>query len=1392
MEQFKLLMLVLGACLAAAPRVASLPQQVNIVCELMSGGLAGIFGPSSASTAPQVQAVCDTMEVPHIQTLFNPYLNRETCSINLHPHHTTFAEILVRLVDVYEWKDFTILYEDDDSLVRVTRLLEKYDPRGPTVTVRQLTPDDMKPVFRKLLHDNVKNIIIDCNINTLRDALAQAQQIGVMGKNFNYIITNLDFHTLDLEPYRYSGTNMTGLRIVRPDSPLVKSAVEAWASAAAMAGDTSDLEPENLRMGPALMWDAVHLFARALERLDQSRMVELPALECDDKKDQPGERGQASWDHGFSLLNFMRTTEIEGLTGTLRFDNQGIRTDYSLDIVELSPDMESTVTIGNVDLNTFNLSRIERAKDDLRRELESVRNKTFVVQIALSEPYNMLQDSAAKLTGNDRYEGFCIDLIKELALQLGFNYTFVQQPDNAYGSCNAVTERCTGMLGKVQDGATEDPTFKQLFANLEKDEDNEQGLQRVIKSEGEYAFFMESSSIEYQAQRQCEVRKKRHHPSSVYAPYRSALSAGVVKLQESGKLSELRTRWWEQRRGGGKCSGAPEADSSDELGLDNVGGVFLVLGVGVSLAVLLAFAELLWDLAAKRHSGEVASFRAELLEELKFILKCSGSTKPVKKSAKSDEEQIEDALKEFQPLSPYAVLAYHQPVVRRSHFNACSQILVRLTDAYEWKDYTILYEDDDSLVRVTRLLEKYDPRGPTVTVRQLPLEDMKELLHDNVKNIIIDCGINTLKDALAQAQQIGVMGKNFNYIITNLDFHTLDLEPYRYSGTNMTGLRIVRPDSPLVKSAVEAWASAAAMAGDTSDLEPENLKMGPALMWDAVHLFARALERLDQSRMVELPALECDDKKDQPGERGLASWDHGFSLLNFMRTTEIEGLTGTLRFDNQGFRTDYLLDIVELSPAGESTVTIGNVDLNTFNLTRIERAKEDQRRVLETVRNMTFRVQIAISEPYNMLQETATILTGNDRYEGFCIDLIKELALNLGFNYTFIHQPGMSFGECDNITERCTGMLGQVQKGEADLAITDLTITANRALGVDFTAPFMNLGIGLLHTVPKQMQPSLFSFLDPFSSEVWVYLLAAYVVVSVEMYIMARITPAEWTNPYPCIEEPEELENQFSMLNAFWFTIGAIMQQGSEIAPIQPGRLPYCVVSIAPQGSEDPIFKQLYANMEKVSDNLPGVKRVMDSGGAFAFFMESSSIEYQAQRECEVRQVGQNIDEKGYGIAMRKNAPYRSALSAGVVKLQESGKLSELRTRWWEQRRGGGKCSGAANKDSGQPELGMENMGGVFLVLGVGVSLAMLLAFAELVWDLTAKRHSGEVASFRAELLEELKFIFQWSGSTKPVKKSVKSEDKKVEDEQIKKDFQPLPYTDSEAGPIQNHKEPLF
>jgi len=48
------------------------------------------------------------------------------------------------------------------------------------------------------------------------------------------------------------------------------------------------------------------------------------------------------------------------------------------------------------------------------------------------------------------------------------------------------------------------------------------------------------------------------------------------------------------------------------------------------------------------------------------------------------------------------------------------------------------------------------------------------------------------------------------------------------------------------------------------------------------------------------------------------------------------------------------------------------------------------------------------------------------------------------------------------------------------------------------------LGISILYKKPTKQPPSLFSFLSPFSGEVWIYMVAAYVGMSLVLFILAR------------------------------------------------------------------------------------------------------------------------------------------------------------------------------------------------------------------------------------------------------------------------------------------------
>lgn len=139
-----------------------------------------------------------------------------------------------------------------------------------------------------------------------------------------------------------------------------------------------------------------------------------------------------------------------------------------------------------------------------------------------------------------------------------------------------------------------------------------------------------------------------------------------------------------------------------------------------------------------------------------------------------------------------------------------------------------------------------------------------------------------------------------------------------------------------------------------------------------------------------------------------------------------------------------------------------------------------------------------------MRRDSSEKLTGNAQFEGYAVDLIHEISRILGFNYTITLAPDGRYGSLNKQTGEWDGMVGELLNQRADLAIADLTITYEREQVVDFTMPFMNLGISILYRKPIKQPPNLFSFLSPLSLDVWIYMATAYLGVSVLLFILAR------------------------------------------------------------------------------------------------------------------------------------------------------------------------------------------------------------------------------------------------------------------------------------------------
>jgi len=68
-------------------------------------------------------------------------------------------------------------------------------------------------------------------------------------------------------------------------------------------------------------------------------------------------------------------------------------------------------------------------------------------------------------------------------------------------------------------------------------------------------------------------------------------------------------------------------------------------------------------------------------------------------------------------------------------------------------------------------------------------------------------------------------------------------------------------------------------------------------------------------------------------------------------------------------------------------------------------------------------------------------------------------------------------------------------------------------------------------------------------------MLAAYVVVSLSLFVLARFSPYEWYDPHPCNAHCDIVENQFTLVNSLWFCVGSLMQQGNVHCPFTEHRV---------------------------------------------------------------------------------------------------------------------------------------------------------------------------------------------------------------------------------------------
>ncbi|KAJ2938705.1 hypothetical protein O0L34_g12034 [Tuta absoluta] len=206
--------------------------------------------------------------------------------------------------------------------------------------------------------------------------------------------------------------------------------------------------------------------------------------------------------------------------------------------------------------------------------------------------------------------------------------------------------------------------------------------------------------------------------------------------------------------------------------------------------------------------------------------------------------------------------------------------------------------------------------------------------------------------------------------------------------------------------------------------------------------------------------------------------------------------------------------------------------------------------VLEPLK-MFFRIGTAPGVPWTMHKldpdsgEPMYTEDGQPVYEGYCIDLITKLAEAMDFDYEIITPKSGGFGKkLPNGT--WDGVVGDLTRGETDLAVAALTMTAEREEVIDFVAPYFEQ-TGILIVIRKPTRKtSLFKFMTVLRTEVWLSIVAALLLTGFMIWLLDKYSPYSARNnpdayPYPCRE--------FTLKESFWFALTSFTPQGGGEAP---------------------------------------------------------------------------------------------------------------------------------------------------------------------------------------------------------------------------------------------------
>ncbi|CAF4196353.1 unnamed protein product, partial [Rotaria sordida] len=419
-------------------------------------------------------------------------------------------------------------------------------------------------------------------------------------------------------------------------------------------------------------------------------------------------------------------------------------------------------------------------------------------------------------------------------------------------------------------------------------------------------------------------------------------------------------------------------------------------------------------------------------------------------------------------------------------------------------------------------------------------------------------------------------------------------------------------------------------------------------------------------------------------------------LLNSINQIEFLGVSGPIKFNLNNNLTDringsyyYVQNLQSFSNGLNFVPVLEYTDSDDWNFykQRTNIVWPGNSLIIPTdraiLKGKRLRIGIIESIPFTIIINYIDNLGQNKtKYTGYICDLIELLKNKIGFVSDIqLVQSNQPYSES----------VEAVAKGDYDIIIGDVTITATRKESVDFSNVIFDTSVGIIARRMPNVNIDPLSFLKSFSSQ-----LCNIVGYGVDFNVntaAGRLLTSDLTIPKSkdIISGIDDIKNGKIPSDR----IGVLVDTAIEeyyLREISFGRRDYYPLKSR---------KELYDSL------LEGIIDVA--------FLDSAIAEYFTDNiYCNLTLIGEDFRKGGYGIIIPKKWVYANDLDVQILSLRESGQLEQLRRKWFQK-----KICPISYEIS--TAIQIKSMDGLFLIFG----LITILSFLLFLWSKrsTFKKH---------------------------------------------------------------------